>query len=103
MYSDSPNWKSHIESEVLPRVRDKLVILNWSHRAEWPRSLEVMAFRHWGGEKDFNPIAILFPPQKPVLTLRFYSAFRDFRHGKPEALRTLEEALFRELGAGAPP
>jgi hypothetical protein len=99
VYSDSPNWKQHVENDLLPRVGEKVVVLNWTQRASWRRSLEVRAFEHWGGERDFNPIAILFPPRKPVLTLRYRSAFRDLKHGDIGPLRALEEALFRELGA----
>jgi hypothetical protein len=99
VYSDSPNWKEHIEREVLPRVREKLVVLNWTHRAQWQRTVEVLAFRHWRGERDFNPMAILFLPRKPVVTLRFRPAFKELKHGNPEPLRALEGALLRDLGA----
>jgi hypothetical protein len=76
VYSDSPNWKEHIQ-----------------------RTVEVLAFRHWRGERDFNPMAILFLPRKPVIALRFRPAFKELKHGNPEPLRALEGALLRDLGA----
>ena len=103
VYSDSPNWKQHVETEILSRVGHKLVALNWTHRARWRRSIEVRAFQHWGGERDFNPLAILFLPRRPVLVLRFRPAFRDLKHGNPEPLRALEETLLRALGHQAWP
>jgi len=51
VYSDSPHWKAHIETQVLPRVASRVVTVNWSSRAAWRNSkpLEVQMFEHWGG------------------------------------------------------
>ena len=32
VYSDSSNWKDHIETKILPRIEACSVILNWSKR-----------------------------------------------------------------------
>jgi len=32
VYSNSPNWKDYIESNVLPRVENYSIALNWSER-----------------------------------------------------------------------
>jgi hypothetical protein len=55
VYSDSPIWKDYIEKEILPYVPDRAVILNWSERRIWKNSLAVLAFRYFGGYRNFNP------------------------------------------------
>jgi hypothetical protein len=109
VYSDSPNWKEYIENSLLPKVRDSAVVLNWSQRSSWDikrKPLEVKVFQHWtsvsiltsegrrrwAGE-DFNPAAIVFMPGGKVEVLRFWKAFKDNKHGKPESLEKLEKEL----------
>lgn len=99
VYSDSPHWKDYFEGTVLPRCGDRLIVLNWSQRAQWTHSLEVLVFRQWAGEKDFNPIAILLRRHERPLVLRFRPAFRELKRGRPEPLRTLEEALLHAAAA----
>jgi hypothetical protein len=100
VYSDSPNWKDHIEAVVLPRVAERFVTLNWSRRSEWARHkpLEVQIFEHWSGRRAFNPMAILVPPTGPVSTLRFWEAFRAFKHGSTHELERQEALLFEAAG-----
>jgi hypothetical protein len=101
VYSNSPHWRDRFEREILPRIKDKAVVLNWSERstAEWKRRpLEVRIFRRWGGHREFNPIAIVFSPGEKVRTIRFWQAYRDFRHGKPIPLRRREAELFDAVG-----
>jgi hypothetical protein len=43
-------------------------------------------------------MAIVFSPGKKVRTIRFWQAYRDFRHGKPMPLRQKEEELFNVAG-----
>jgi len=92
VYSDSPHWKDHIEASVLPRVADRVVTVNWSRRSDWRRNkpIEVRIFEHWAGEHEFNPMAIVVPRRGEVFTFRFWAAFRDLKHGKPEALQEME-------------
>jgi hypothetical protein len=99
VYSDSPNWQRYIEEHWLPRLRPRAVILNWSERKAWPRQrpLEARVFRHFAGSEEFNPIAIYFPRQGPVRTIRFWQAFRDFKHGKEHKLKEAERELFDML------
>jgi len=96
VYSRSPNWQSYIEQNWLPRIGDSAVLLNWSERASWSRAmgLEVRSFRYWAGSREFNPIAILFPAHGKVHAIRFWRAFRNFKHGKDAELRKAEEELF---------
>src|SRR5919106_1135488 len=39
VYSDSPNWKPYLDRHVIPLIKDKVVLLNWSERNKWHRAL----------------------------------------------------------------
>ena len=94
VYSDSPNWKSYIERNILPQIQDHAVILNWSERNQWDKtSWPVQVFEHWGGQKNFNPLAVVFCGLTQVRVIRFYRAFLDFKHGKEALLRQAESQL----------
>ncbi len=93
IYSDSPNWKSYLESSLFPKIQPDAVILNWSERRKWKRSWIVRAFHHWGGNKDFNPLAIVFLGITSVKTIRFHKAFLDRKHGSEDTLQEAEEKL----------
>jgi hypothetical protein len=96
VYSRSPNWQEYIEQNWLPRLEGRAVLLDWSDRATWrrPVPLEVRAFRYWAGHREFNPLAILFPERGRVGTVRFWRAFREFKHGRDMELRKAERELF---------
>jgi hypothetical protein len=97
VYSNSPTWKEYIEREILPYLRDRAVILNWSERRNWKNSLAVMAFRYFGGYRNFNPIAFIFRPFHFVRTYRFFEAFKEFKHGNAERVEVLKRELFNEV------
>lgn len=98
VYSDSPNWKEHIEQRFLPRLPHDAVVLNWSRRTQWPRfSLAVLLFRAFAGDREFNPIALVFTRFRFVERFRFWQPFRDAKHGKNESLSMLETTLFERL------
>jgi len=100
VYSDSPNWKEYIESEWLPRLGEQVVILNWSQRNNWQRSLPVLLFHYFCLNEDtnFNPSLILLRGIKYPHVYRYFYAFRDAKHGHPQALKRLETHMYRELG-----
>lgn len=99
VYSDSPHWQLFVEEQWLPRWGHRAVVLNWSDRREWlgNRSAEVALFRAFAGSRDFNPLGIVVPEQGPVTVVRFWRAFRDFKHGKDHSLRRAESVLERAL------
>lgn len=100
VYSDSPNWKGHVESRILPRLPVNTVVLNWSKRSQWPRrSLSVALFRCFAGEREFNPIGLVFHRWSAVEEYRFWQPFRDSKHGRGGALE-LVEAQFLRRAAG---
>ncbi len=96
VYSDSPIWHDYMETEVLPLVRDRAVILNWSQRNRWPRwSFRTHVFHYFGGDRNFNPLVVHFRPFRRARTFRFWSAFKDWKHGHREHV----EILHRELAS----
>jgi hypothetical protein len=104
VYSNSPHWKDYVESRWLPALADRAVVLNWSERAVWTREhpLEAAVFQQWAGDRSFNPIAIVVPRQGAVRTVRFWEAFRDYRHGRETPLRKAEHELARILDVPLP-
>ena len=99
VYSNSPNWKDYIESKILPRIDEHAVTLNWSERKKWKTQspFEARVFRRWAGESEFNPIAIVLPPNGKVKVVRFWQAFKDYKHGRDHTLKRAEEELFKEV------
>jgi hypothetical protein len=98
VYSESPIWHDYIEQHVLPLLAGRAVVLNWSRRAEWPPTLARAAFHHFGGSREFNPLVVVFRPLRRTKTFRFWQPFRDFKHGRPDALRTMEGEVFSLIG-----
>lgn len=94
VYSNSPVWKDYFESQVLPALENRAVVLNWSERQQWRgRSLAVLAFRYFGGDREFNPLAIVFRPGRFRRVFRFWRPFLDFKHGKPERVERMKDKL----------
>ena len=102
VYSDSPAWKPYIEQNIIPRLPPQTIILNWSDRRRWQRwSLATAVFRHFGGARNFNPLAVVIRPLEWGETFRFWLAFRDHKHGKPQKLAEVEAAFFKALARHA--
>ncbi|MGB7207822.1 MAG: hypothetical protein WBD27_04105 [Pyrinomonadaceae bacterium] len=99
VYSDSPNWKNYIEENILPRIGPYAITLNWSKRREWRETnpFEARVFYHWAGKRQFNPMAILLSSEGKMKEIRFWQAFKDFKHGKDKLLKEAEESLFNEV------
>jgi hypothetical protein len=95
VYSESPNWKDYIEREIIPKLSPYGVYLNYSRCAEWKHKnpLEAKIWKQWSGAREFNPMAIVIPDRGKVKTVRFYQAFRDYKHGKDNLLRQKEAEL----------
>ena len=50
VYSESPNWHDHLQENVIPRVNNQAVILNWSERRKWqsfPHLIESCVYVLW--------------------------------------------------------
>ena len=96
VYSDSPNWKDHIEEKILPRLEACSVILNWSKRREWESSMQLEArlFNQWAGPGEFTPTAILFPLLGKVKVFRLWQLSQNPKHGKNKVSKEAEQSLF---------
>jgi len=99
VHSDSPIWKDELSRRLFPKIERHTVFLNWSQRSHWKHGtpLEAKLLRHWGGIRDFNPMAIIIPPRGRVRCVRFYKAFRDFKHGNRLALESAEQELLAHI------
>lgn len=102
VYSDSPHWQTYVQERWLPKWGHRAVVLNWSERRRWlsSRTPEAAMFRAFAGFREFNPIAIVVPGRGAAQVVRFWRAFKDFKHGKTELLLQKEEELERALAAG---
>jgi hypothetical protein len=49
----------------------------------------VLAFWYFGGSREFNPLAVVFRPLRLPRVFRFYEPFREFKHGKTEAVENM--------------
>src|SRR5438034_2962465 len=79
VYSNSPVWQSYVEQNILPLLPRNAIVLNWSERKTWHRfSLAAMAFQFFGGDREFNPLAVVFRPLRLSRTFRFWSAFKFY-------------------------
>lgn len=122
VYSESPVWKEYIEANIIPKISDLSIVLNWSERSKWAwdsKNLEVIIYKNWakvslfklnGKRKiqgfEYNPIAIVFNSRGRVQVIRFWKAFNDYKHGKPDQLKELEKRLIEtvnEIRRGAIP
>jgi hypothetical protein len=99
IYSESPNWQAYIEANILPRIGDRAVVLNWSQREQWlaESPWEARFYRRFAGDREFNPLALVFGRSGRVKAVRFHQAFLDFKHGKESTLRAAEAELFSLL------
>ena len=103
VFSESPNWKSYIEEHWLPRWGERAVLLNWSDRSRWSEaSPEVAVFRSVAGDREFNPLAVVIPASGGMTVIRFWQAFRDYKHGKDAVLRAKQLQLESALGDRGP-
>lgn len=100
VYSDSPIWREYLETTVLPRITRRAIVLNWSERKRWKVSLATMAFRHFGGHREFNPLAVVFRPLRLTRAFRFWKPFKDFKHGNSQSLERLQSEFFKCIGVG---
>ena len=99
VYSDSPIWHDYVEVHILPYLGDRAIVLNWSQRKRWRFSIARLAFHHFGGYRQFNPLAVVFRPFHRTRVFRFWEPFREFKHGRPGALRKVESEFLSLIGA----
>lgn len=103
VYSDSPIWRDYMLENVIPCLRGRSVVLNWSERRHWRwYSLPVAVFHFFGGAREYAPIAVVFRPFRWPRTFRFWQPFRDRKHGDLFPLHGVEDRLYEYLGVDHP-
>jgi len=60
VYSDSPIWSEYLEAQVLPKIAQRAVVLNWSKRKRWKASLARFAFTCFGGIESSTRLELFF-------------------------------------------
>jgi hypothetical protein len=93
-YTQSAVWAPFIEQTLVPRLGEVVVCIDRSKNA-WKRDnpVEARALSFWGGIRSNNPIAVVIRKPWRVRVFRFYTAFQQFKHGKPRQLETLTAEL----------
>jgi len=94
VYSDSPKWKSQIETLIIPSLPQNAVILNISKQGSgFPATFDYRQYKYWAGKQEYCPMVIVRRPfQKPLL-FRFYKAFRKSSGGDSAELQVLIQNL----------
>jgi hypothetical protein len=96
--SDSPIWKDYMETEVLPLVAQRAIVLSWSARSKWPRwSFAVRVFRTFGRGRNFNPMVVFFRPFRRARIFRFLPAFQEQKQGNSASIEQLHRDLMQAL------
>ncbi len=96
--SDSPIWKEYMETEILPLVAGRAIVLSWSGRSNWPKwSFAVRVFRTFGHRRDFNPMVVLFYPFCRARIFRFLPALKERKHGNATSVEQLRHELIQAL------
>ena len=74
------------------------MLLNWSERRNWQTwSLRVRVFRAFGGQREFNPLVILFRPFSRARLFRFWLPFQDWKRGYTAPVDRLRQELLAVL------
>ena len=98
VFTASPHWLPRVEQEWLPRWADRAVLFNRS--GSWSaQQVEAKLWRTFGGFVEHTPLAVVLPRRGNPSVVRFFLAFRDFKHGKPARLLKAEQDLEAALAA----
>jgi len=100
VYSDSPKWKSQIETQIIPNLPQRALILNISKPGlSLFADFDYRQYKYWAGSKEYCPIAIIRRPFRRPLLFRFYKAFRKSNGGNSAELQVLIQNLLSALKA----
>ena len=99
VYSDSPKWKDHVETHVLPALPADAIVINRS-RPWRKRSLAGRAYRHFGGEHEYCPIGIVIERGKRVRRFRFFTPYLSAMKGDDAALLSTYAAFMAAVQRG---
>jgi len=100
VYSDSPIWRTYMIEEIMPLLKDRAVVLNWSERSRWRNTLAVRVFRSFRGAREFNPMVVLFRPFRRAKFFRFWAAFKSWKQGSTTDVDAIRDELQLNLNGG---
>lgn len=101
--SDSPIWREYMTTQILPRVDQRAIVLNWSERNKWSAaSFRVHVFHCFGGSREFNPLVVWFRPFQRARVYRYWSAFKDWKRGYHEPVDRITQQLLDGLQHSSP-
>jgi len=95
IYSDSPQWKSYFEEEVIPSFVRNAKVINLSRDgggSKWWH-LDWVVYRHCAGYRNRFPIVIRLSPIGTWRAVRFYDAFIQAKKGKTQNLELAKATL----------
>jgi len=95
IYSDSAQWKSYFEEEVIPSFERNAKVINLSRdggRKKWWH-LDSILYRHCAGYRNRFPIVIRLSPVGTWRVVRFYDAFIQAKKGKNQSLDNAKATL----------
>ena len=97
-YTRSEHWAPYIETQILPGLGKAVLSIDRSQEA-WKRAypLEAATLKAWAGDAADNPIALVIHNPVRVSVFRFYDAFLQNKHGKPQDLESLVQALLETV------
>ncbi len=99
VYTNSPHWKDHIESNWVARWPHRTVTLNRSH--PWSRKQpEAALWLAVRGIREHTPLAVVIPRRGKPRVIRFYTAFQEAKHGDDTCLRAAEQELEQAMSEG---
>ena len=96
VYTASPHWQPYIEENWIPRWQERVVPLNRSE-PDWQNRPEAALWQRLAGRNDHTPIAIVVRKRGMPRVIRFFPAFRDYKHGKTGTLQAKEMELENAL------
>ena len=94
--TDSPHWQPYIEEHWVGRWGERAVVFNRSRPWETNQP-EARLWNAVKGVQEHTPLAVVVRDVRRPRVIRFFKAFRDFKHGKEAALRAKEEELVSAL------
>lgn len=106
VYSNNPKWAPYLESNLLKDYASVCIVVDRS-KAQWktqnPLAKHVVA--HWGGWRNHNPLAVVFPRSGKPRVFRLYEPFQRAKRGRTEALEdmmlALREAISSQIAQSA--
>ena len=94
--SDSPKWANHINDKWLGVFGEHVSVLNYSKRHEWPDGIESKSVDDFSQISGDHPIVIVPRRSGRPAVYRFRFALTAASHGDGDALKSMEERLFKE-------